>query len=78
MGRKPKPETLAKAVADFNARHPIGSTAIYTEVIDNPATEKAVTIRSGAWVLGDGRTVVAMIAGKAGAVSIKHIKPTGT
>lgn len=78
MGRKPKPETLAKAVAKFNAAYPVGSTVIYAEVPDNPTTEKAVTVRSEAFVPYKGREVVVWVAGKINPVPVKNIRPTGT
>lgn len=78
MPRKPLPATLAKAVAKFNAKHPVGSTAIYTEVPDNPSSEKAVSIRSEALVAPGGRQVVVWVSGKINPVPVSSIKPTGS
>ncbi len=59
----------------WNEKYPVGTPVVYEEVIG--LTEPLHTkTRSEAWPLG-GHTAVAMIEGRSGGCSIKHMKPHG-
>lgn len=71
MKKKFTPE---EAVAKFAARAPVGTPCVYYPIKPFDRSEAVQTrIRSEPWILGHGAVVV-MIEGRAGGVSVEHIK----
>lgn len=58
--------------AEWNAKHPIGTTVRYWPVLRRDDYIETTT-RSEAWELGDGTPVVAL-TGKGGGCCLSHIK----
>ncbi len=73
--RKKEPQLLQATMQAnaFNEKHPIGTPVVYRPVFGQHSVAEAET-RSLAWVLPSGVAVV-QITGKAGCVSLQHVKP---
>jgi len=77
MAGRPKQPTqaqLEKQLADFNAKHPVGTPVTYTEVKEIPSTARQTKTRSVAWIMG-GHSVMVMVEGISGGVCVEHITP---
>ncbi|MCB5309239.1 MULTISPECIES: hypothetical protein [Yersinia] len=57
----------------FNQKYPVGSSFKYFPIMGIPDSVEVVT-RTEAWTLGHGAVVVS-VSGRAGGVSIEHMKP---
>ncbi|EMB6558640.1 hypothetical protein AB8896_05265 [Yersinia enterocolitica] len=57
----------------FNQKYPVGSSFKYFPIMGIPDSVDVVT-RTEAWTLGHGAVVVS-VSGRAGGVSIEHLKP---
>lgn len=57
----------------FNQKYPVGSSFKYFPIMGIPDSVEVVT-RTEAWTLGHGAVVVS-VSGRAGGVSIEHLKP---
>jgi hypothetical protein len=70
----PTDEHLAKAVADWNARYPIG-TPVTRYALLNPLREPTLTrTRSAAWIMG-GHSAMVLVNSVSGGVLLESVVP---